>query len=601
VLRRVVIAALAALAAAAPAAAQRVELMPGVTYEQGVQFTPHGPVAIHVVTGPRPGGLYALRPVLSNEAVEGRETVTSIEKRTAAGATSVGVNADLFTWSTGHPSGIFMRDRVLEATPHSGRSSVGIADDGTLDVRRIEFFSTWRGFGQRRPLTAFNQVPDKNGVALYTPAWGRATPVQPGSVEAVLAELPPATPGVDLQGQVVELRTGGRTPIPPAGAVLVARGTTAQRLTEEAPVGSWVTIRLILRPSWDGVSNAVGGGPVLVRDGQVVFRSFEAFGAAHLLPRNPRTAIGQLADGRIILVVTDGRQPGYSVGMTNFELAQTMGRLGAVRASALDAGGSSTLAFEGQLLNRPSDRGGERPIASALLLQYYGVYAPAPKQAVLSPNGDGVAESQRLAYKIVRPSQVTATLTAPDGSVAWTETLERRPGRYSVPFPPPPPPPPAEGEVAPEPVPLAEGRWKLTVQAADDQGQPSETTQAFTVNNTLSTLKYVPRRLVVRQGGRQRLRAGVSLSRAATLTATVETRAGVTVARLLRRRVGAGRTRFEWNGRTFGGRRLAFGGGYVLRVSARNALGTVELTQPFSVLRAAPLPKPKPRRATTSG
>ena len=98
-----------------------------------------------------------------------------------------------------------------------------------------------------------------------------------------------------------------------------------------------MTVRLIFRPGWDEVASAVGGGPVLIRNGGPVFRSFEAFGAEHLLPRNPRTAVGQLADGRILLVVTDGRQPGYSVGMTNFELAQTMQRLGAVRASALDA------------------------------------------------------------------------------------------------------------------------------------------------------------------------------------------------------------------------------------------------------------------------
>ena len=253
----------------------------------------------------------------------------------------------------------------------------------------------------------------------------------------MLSEFPPATANADLQGQVVDLKSGGGTAIPAGGAVLVARGTTAAKLSEEAPLGSWVTIRLILRPDWTGVAKAVGGGPVLVRDGAVVFRSFESFSSSQLLPRNPRTAIGQLADGRILLVVTDGRQPGYSVGMTNFELAQTMRRLGAVRASSLDTGGSSTLAFEGKLLNRPSDRGGERAVASSLMLQYYGVYAPEPKTTVLSPNGDGVAESQKLAYKVVRPSTVTANLLAPDGTLAWTESLARQPGRYAVPFPPP--------------------------------------------------------------------------------------------------------------------------------------------------------------------
>ena len=221
---------------------------------------------------------------------------------------------------------------------------------------------------------------------------------------------------------MVQVAGGGGTPIPRDGAVLAARGTAGQRLLEEAPVGTFLTLRLIFRPEWTGVTNAVGGGPVLVRGGGPVFRAQEAFTSSQLAPRNPRTGVGQLADGRVLMVVTDGRRPGYSVGMTNFELAQTMVRLGAVTGSAFDGGGSSSLAFDGQLLNRPSDRGGERPVSNALQLMYYGVYAPAP-DPVISPNGDGFAETQRqLSYKVVRPSDVTATLFAPDGVPAYTET-----------------------------------------------------------------------------------------------------------------------------------------------------------------------------------
>ncbi len=79
------------------------------------------------------------------------------------------------------------------------------------------------------------------------------------------------------------------------------------------------------------------------------------------------------------------------------------------------------------MLNSPSD-GRERAVSTALMLQYYGVYAPPPLEAVVSPNGDGVAETQKLSYKVVRPSTVTATLTAPDGTVAWQEAGEREPG-----------------------------------------------------------------------------------------------------------------------------------------------------------------------------
>ena len=70
----VALAAGVAAVAAAPASAQapaKKTLLPGVTYEHAVQFTPHGPVALHVVTGPRPTGLYTLQPVLSNETITG--------------------------------------------------------------------------------------------------------------------------------------------------------------------------------------------------------------------------------------------------------------------------------------------------------------------------------------------------------------------------------------------------------------------------------------------------------------------------------------------------------------------------------------------------
>ena len=175
----------------------------------------------------------------------------------------------------------------------------------------------------------------------------------------------------------------------------------------------------------------IGGGPVLVRERKPVYRSNEAFTTSQIAPRNPRSAVGQLGDGRIVLVVVDGRQAGYSVGMTTFEMAQTLVRLGAVAGMGLDSGGSSTLAFEGALLNRPS-AGRERAISTALMLQYFGVYAAPPAEEVVSPNGDGAAEEQRLSFKVVRPSTVTTTLTAPDGSVAFQESLPREPGSYGV-------------------------------------------------------------------------------------------------------------------------------------------------------------------------
>jgi len=592
-----VVAAATISATPAAAATQKQTLLPGVTYERAVQFTPHGPVALHVVTGPRPTGLYELRPVLSNESIQGTERVTAMQKRLSSEATMVGINGDFYNLDSGRPSGVLMRNGVVDSPPYGDRSSVGISAEGALDVRRIEFFGTWKGLGQRRAVNDVNELPGANGISLFTSSYGPATPPQSGAVTAVLNPFPPATPNADLVGPVTAVGNGAGTPIPVGGAVLVARGTAGQKLAEEAPLGTNVVLRLIFRPQWAGITQAIGGGPAIVRAGRPVFRSLEAFEPSQLVPRNPRTAVGQLANGRVILVATDGRRPGYSVGMTNFELAQTLVRLGAVTGSAFDAGGSTTVAFDGEVLNRPSDAAGERAVSTSLQLMYYGVYS-SPAAPVVSPNGDGADEVQQLSYKVVRPSTVTATLTAPDGSVAFTESLARETGTYEVAFPPVPADPPA-GSVA-APVVPAEGKWRLDVAAADDIGRTSTTREQFTVNNTLGDAEIARNRIVARLRGGQVLQAGVSVTRPARLTITAETLSGVRVATVGVRQVPVGRFLARWNGTTRGGRALVYGGLYVLRFRAVNALGAVELTtRPFTVVKPAPPKKkkkqPKPR------
>src|SRR5207247_6501990 len=186
-----------------------------------------------------------------------------------------------------------------------------------------------------------------------------------------------------------------------------------------------------LNPTWDGIVGAVGGGPVIVKDGKPVFRSNEAFTTTQLSPHDPRTAIGQRADGKIVMVAVDGRQPGYSAGVTNFELALALMQLGAVSASALDSGGSTTMAFDGQLLNRPSDPTGERAVGDTMLVAYTGVYLTPPAAPVLSPNGDGVGDNESLSYKVVRPSTVDARLIGSSSSFTLPlDAGQRAPGSY---------------------------------------------------------------------------------------------------------------------------------------------------------------------------
>jgi Phosphodiester glycosidase len=558
VVRNAVICALSAgiLAIPGPAGAatpvRGQTLVPGVVYSRQVEFTSHGPVVIHVISAPKPGGLYALKPVLSNETIVGRERVTSMEKRVSTQATVAAVNGDFFNFSDGHPTGGLIRGGILDRAPVDERSTVGIDSDGVLHVERVRLAGTWQGSGQRRIL-GINEPPRPNRTTLYTRAWGARTPTENGGAQAIIQPFPPTRPNTPLVGTVTQYVSGGNQPIPPDGAVLVARGSQAGFLSAEAPQGAKVTVLLTLTPQWTNVPEAVGGGPVIVRDGRPVYRSFEDFTTQQLAPRTARTAVGQTADGHILLVAVDGRQPGYSTGLTNFELALTMVRLGCVTASALDSGGSTTMAFDGKLLNRPSDPGGERPVAEALTLFYYGVYAPAPSARVLSPNADGVDDSQTLAYKLVRPSTVSATLTGPGGVVVPLDSGSRAPGTYRFTW---------TGAGQPE------GAWTFHVVADDDLGRHSVSDRQFALNNTLGFLS-------ARAAGR-RVTATFKLARPARVVVRIETPGGALVRTLPSRSLGAGDGSISWSGRP---------GNYVFSATATSDVGAVELTSPFRLRR----------------
>jgi exopolysaccharide biosynthesis protein len=82
----------------------------------------------------------------------------------------------------------------------------------------------------------------------------------------------------------------------------------------------------------------------------------------------PRTAIGQTADGAVLLVVTDGRRIG-SFGATYHDIQMLLYSNGAVNAIGLDGGSSSTMVWEGKVVNIPSDGDAERLLPNAILFR----------------------------------------------------------------------------------------------------------------------------------------------------------------------------------------------------------------------------------------
>ena len=559
-LRRAAIIFVLTAAFAASAAAEGTQLMPGVTYDRSVLFTPHGVVVLHVITAPRPGGLYTLAPVLARGTLTGGlAPVTQIERDVSAAATTAGIEGD-FVRADGRPSGIWLNGGLLAQAPLASRSSIGIDAGGTLRVDRVKLFGTWQGTGQRRTLSGLNAPPVPGQTVLFTAAYGPRTPIVAGAAEVVLGSFPATAPNTDLVGAVTVTASGGGEPIPTGGAVLMAAGAAAAKLRAEAPIGTTIRTRLGLQPSWDGVTAALGGGPVLVRNGRAVFRALEDFTNELLGSRTARAAVGQLADGRVLLVAVDGGRPGYSAGLTSFELAQALVRLGAVTAVGVDPGDSATAAFDGRLLNRPSGRS-ERAVKEALLIQYFGVYAPEPPLPLLDRRDRARG---RAAVLQGRPPL--------DGdrrrsSVPTARSIRSRPASHT-----------RRGHTgSPRPLSTQEGTWRWDVSATDDLGRTSTIERTFRYDTTL-------RAVAVPRSATRSVRVGFTLARPAQVTLRIETASGVVV-RALPRLPPAGRAVDSL------GRRLPSGSlalrGHVRRARTRHERR--RRLRPLRVLQVPPL------------
>jgi hypothetical protein len=250
----------------------------------------------------------------------------------------------------------------------------------SMSFLEVDTAKTWR-------IDRWNYgAPTSGQIAAYTPAGGTYSNAQPPGSKCY-AQLT-ASSGLMWTGSQMGLarnysvnqrvcQTTALT-VPSQGAVLAAvPGTTQANELTSLTVGE--TVRLSESFGWRDAMDVIGGYPMLMQGGQVVATNC----SQSICDVHPRTAVGIRGDGKLLMVVVDGRQPGYSVGMTLVELASLFKWLGAVTAMNMDGGGSSTMVVNGQIKNRPSDSTGERAVSSALLV-LPGADAGEPTPSALS-------------------------------------------------------------------------------------------------------------------------------------------------------------------------------------------------------------------------
>ncbi len=379
-------AALTLMVASATGCAGRAAVTGGFTdvgpvlTESGVSYRSitdgSGPWAIEVVEiAPAQCGV-EVRTVIAGDRLPGRETTSELARGLAASTgrpALAAVNGDFFVTTgplTGAPTGAQVSDGVLLRGP-GPRPAFGVDDEGEpfIDVLRLAG-AVMADARTSAPLTGLNTTPVGTGVSLYNRLIGDTTPEEAGVTELRLRILGAADGSVG-RGVVFDVDQADEgVPVGPGEVVLAARTGVGRFLLDRAVTGDTISWELRLAPV-GGVREVIGGSHRLVSAGSISaeMSSMESF----VTDRHPRTAVGWKSDGTLLLVVVDGRQPRYSVGMSLPELAGLLVRLGASEAINLDGGGSSTLVFLDEARNRPSDPTGERAVGNALI-----VLGPAP-------------------------------------------------------------------------------------------------------------------------------------------------------------------------------------------------------------------------------
>lgn len=349
-------------------------IAPGVVFYRTADETlveRAGPIAVSLLKVDPEQARVAV--ALSNDTIVDSEPVVDIATRRGAIAA---VNGGYFN-ANGDPLGLLKvaGELVSDSTASKGvvvvRNPPGARQLFTFDQLAAKMTLTFTADGQSWsvPIDGVDTTRERGRLMLYTPAYHADTDTAPTGTEWVLDGQPL---------RVTAMRPGvGRSRIPRRGAVLSYGGTTLPpaltALTEDVQVTmttAWKSARGLPPDTFDSADDIIAGAGLLRHDG-VVVSDWKAEGLAtdaFTASRHPRTIIGVDAQGQVWLAAIDGRLPNYSVGMTFADLERLADRLQLTDALNLDGGGSTTMVVKGQVVNKPSDPGGARPVGDALLV-----------------------------------------------------------------------------------------------------------------------------------------------------------------------------------------------------------------------------------------
>lgn len=343
---------------------------PGVTYGDYELNTIDGPLAVHVVAVDLHDPTVRIGTALATDKlISPGETLSSMAHRNGAVA---GINGDYFDINqTNQPLNILMQNARLVRMPMR-RWAVALTKNKEVQFGEFDITQTAMLPGGTLPLKMMNDWPPPGGGAvLITPEYG------PLRAEPNVTEIPlTAVSGTQPFGAYTAGAIADNTQ-PQAPGYYLAIGSNAYGSVALPNAGDTITIDGSATPTLDDIDSAIGGGPLLVKDGKS-YADPDGPSKGEFATHMPASGVAVTRDGTLLFFEIDGRQPALSIGVLQPQFAALMIAFGAVTGMQFDGGGSSTIVARmpgdasASVLNSPSD-GIERRIADALL-----VYSDAP-------------------------------------------------------------------------------------------------------------------------------------------------------------------------------------------------------------------------------
>ena len=368
--------------------------------------------------------------VAYGDTLYGRSTMAEIAKKvTEQGLTIVaGVNAAFFELNNGIPYGLVVTEGVLRTS--GSTAAVGFLPNGKILIGKPDLSLRIKNEAGNLIVSYNRPLTQANGIVLYSADYDTRTKNTINGYHLILK--PAGTQRAELRiGQDAELEVTDikkeikSCDIPSDGFVLcVAEESvyaSALRELQAYKVGDRLTIQIEADEKWKDVVYAVGGGDMLVEDGNVC----SEFTLDSAKKSAARTAIGVRTDGSMILYTADCGA--NSKGLTLEELAARMREAGCRYALNLDGGGSTTAGAQypgyrgNATVNRPAD-GTQRACANFIFLVRRTTTAQDASKLFLYPyDGQPVLTGAKLA---VTPKAVDANFMAADLPAAVTYSAQ---------------------------------------------------------------------------------------------------------------------------------------------------------------------------------